>query len=209
MQENVTRRPGRPKSEEKAEAIQQAAISLFMADGIERTSMDAIASAAGVSKQTVYSHFNNKDDLFRSCVACKLEMYGLDVSSLEASDDIDVVLKHAGRKYLELLADPGVVRMFRLMASEADTHRDTVLSFYEAGPSTTMRNVAEIVARHLPGGPDNGELARLATDEYLALVRGVYFVELLLGVRSEIAENEMDAHLDQCILQIHKLYELN
>ncbi len=208
MQESVTRRPGRPKSEEKAAAIQQAAISLFMADGIERTSMDAIASEAGVSKQTVYSHFRNKDDLFRSCVAGKLEMYGLDVSSLETDDDIDVLLREAGRKYLELIGDPGVVRMFRLMAAEAETHRDTVRSFYESGPRATMRNVAEIVARHMPGAPDNIELAVRATDDYLALVRGTFFIEFLLGIRESIAENEMDAHLDRCILQLHELYDL-
>jgi len=59
----AARRPGRPKSEMKAKAIRDAASELFMTDGIERTSMDAIAQAAGVSKQTVYSHFKNKDDL--------------------------------------------------------------------------------------------------------------------------------------------------
>ena len=58
--------------------------------------MDAIASAAGVSKQTVYSHFNSKDDLFRSCVASKVEMYGLDASNLEIDDDIDSLLSDLG-----------------------------------------------------------------------------------------------------------------
>ena len=88
MQEVVTKRRGRPKSEEKAEAIQMAAIGLFMADGMDRTSMDAIAAAAGVSKQTVYSHFKSKDDLFRTCVASKVETYGLDPTSIPADDGV-------------------------------------------------------------------------------------------------------------------------
>ncbi len=206
MQENVTRRPGRPKSEEKAQAIQQAAIGLFMADGIDRTSMDAIAAEAGVSKQTVYSHFNSKDDLFRSCVSSKLEMYGLDASSLEVDDGIDATLKHAGRKYLTLLSDEGVIRMFRLMASEADTHPETVHSFYETGPRTTTRNLAGILARHMPDESDDIETPLRATKEFLALVRGDYFLELLLGTRRAIGKKEMEQHLDHCIRQLHKLY---
>ena len=206
MQENVTKRPGRPKSEEKAEAIQQAAIGLFMADGIDRTSMDAIAAEAGVSKQTVYSHFNSKDDLFRSCVACKLEMYGLDASSLEVDDGIDATLKHAGKKYLTLLSDEGVIRMFRLMASEADTHPATVQSFHEAGPRTTTRNLAGILARHMPETNDDIETPMRATREFLALVRGEYFLEFLLGTRRAVSEQELEDHLDHCIRQLHKLY---
>ena len=209
MQESVTKRPGRPKSEEKAAAIQQAAISLFMADGIDRTSMDSIAAAAGVSKQTVYSHFSSKDDLFRSCVACKLEMYGLDKSSLDSGGGIDALLKHAGKKYLTLLSDPGVIRMFRLMAAEAETHRETVCSFHETGPRTTTRNLAAIFARHMGGTNEDAEMPMQATKEYLALVRGDYFLEFLLGVRSSMTDAEMDAHLDRCVVQLHRLYDFN
>ncbi len=205
MQEVVTKRPGRPKSEEKANAIRNAAVDLFMADGIERTSMDAIAAAAGVSKQTVYSHFNCKDDLFRDCVVSKVETYGLRKSSIPVEDGIDRLLTHIGHAYLTLLSDPGVIRMFRLMASEADTHPATVRSFHEAGPMATMRNITRALTRYLPGADE--ALAATATSEFMALVGGEYFLELLLGSRSEISAGEMDAHVAHCIEQIHKLYD--
>ena len=208
MHEDITRRPGRPKSAEKADAIRHAAVDLFMADGMERTSMDAIAAAAGVSKQTVYSHFNSKDDLFRACVRTKIEMYGLEAETLEICDDIDVCLKHIGKQYLTLIGDAGVLQMFRLMISEADKHPNTVTAFYEAGPRTTSHNIAGIIGKHLPGAPDNTELAAEATQEFLALVRGEYFLEYILGTRSKIPAAEFDAHLDHCVEQIHKLYAL-
>jgi len=205
MQENVTKRPGRPKSEEKADAIRNAAIDLFMADGMDRTSMDAIAAAAGVSKQTVYSHFNCKDDLFRSCVACKVGTYGLDPSSIPAGDGVDRFLRHIGHSYLTLISDSGVVRMFRLMVSEAETHAVTVKSFHESGPITTAANIAQLLADYVPGKDE--ELAARATSEFLALVRGEYWLGLLLGTRTEIGDEEMNAHVDHCVKQIHKLYE--
>ena len=208
MKENVTKRPGRPKSLEKAAAIRHAAVDLFMADGMERTSMDAIAAAAGVSKQTVYSHFKNKDDLFRSCVASKINMYSLDASQLSSNGDIDDFLRHVGRQYLTLLSDPGVIRMFRLMVSQADSQPESVCSFHQSGPISTAHNIGKVVAKHLADGPDTHALAAKATSEYLALVRGDYFLELILGTREQIAAAEMERHIEHCIDQLHKLYEL-
>jgi TetR/AcrR family transcriptional regulator, mexJK operon transcriptional repressor len=55
-------------SERKHEAIARAALTLFASDGYERTSVDAIAAEAGVSKRTVYSHYGDKENLFLSVV---------------------------------------------------------------------------------------------------------------------------------------------
>jgi TetR/AcrR family transcriptional repressor of mexJK operon len=48
----------------KHDAIAAAALVLFARDGYERTSVDAIAAEAGVSKRTVYSHYGDKENLF-------------------------------------------------------------------------------------------------------------------------------------------------
>jgi TetR/AcrR family transcriptional regulator, mexJK operon transcriptional repressor len=53
-------------SARKHEAIARAALTLFVRDGYERTSVDAIAAEAGVSKRTIYSHYGDKQSLFFS-----------------------------------------------------------------------------------------------------------------------------------------------
>jgi TetR/AcrR family transcriptional regulator, mexJK operon transcriptional repressor len=55
-------------SDRKHQAIARAALMLFASDGYERTSVDAIAAEAGVSKRTVYSHYGDKETLFLSVV---------------------------------------------------------------------------------------------------------------------------------------------
>jgi TetR/AcrR family transcriptional regulator, mexJK operon transcriptional repressor len=55
-------------SERKREAIVQAAVRLFLRDGFERTSVDAIAEEAGVSKRTIYNHYGDKENLFLSVI---------------------------------------------------------------------------------------------------------------------------------------------
>jgi len=52
------------QSSEKAEAILAGAMQEFLAGGYAATTMDRIATAASVSKATVYSHFQDKETLF-------------------------------------------------------------------------------------------------------------------------------------------------
>ncbi|MBT8126560.1 MAG: TetR family transcriptional regulator [Gammaproteobacteria bacterium] len=39
---------------------------------------------AGVSKQTVYSHFKNNEDLFRTCIKNKVEPFGFQEEEMAA-----------------------------------------------------------------------------------------------------------------------------
>lgn len=65
---SVPTRALRPSSERKRAAMLGAARDRFLADGYDRTSVDAVAAQAGVSKRTVYDHFADKDGLFASVV---------------------------------------------------------------------------------------------------------------------------------------------
>ena len=46
---------------------------LFLRDGYARTSVDAIAAEAGVSKRTIYNHYGDKESLFLSVVSGKYD----------------------------------------------------------------------------------------------------------------------------------------
>src|SRR3546814_5886860 len=56
-------------SDLKHRAIQQAGTEIFLELGYEAATMDHIAAKAGVSKQTVYNHFQSKDGLFKATIA--------------------------------------------------------------------------------------------------------------------------------------------
>jgi AcrR family transcriptional regulator len=51
------------RSERTREALRQAAVVRFLAQGVEATSADQIAADAGVSLRTFYRHFASKHDL--------------------------------------------------------------------------------------------------------------------------------------------------
>jgi AcrR family transcriptional regulator len=67
------RRPGRPRvrqerSAERRQAILDAALEEFSANGFAGTRLDDVARRAGVAKGTIYLYFNDKESLFQELV---------------------------------------------------------------------------------------------------------------------------------------------
>lgn len=68
MVEDQRKRSTRQLSPEKAMAILKGAMQEFLGQGYAGTSMDRVAASAGVSKATVYSHFQDKEGLFAALI---------------------------------------------------------------------------------------------------------------------------------------------
>ena len=68
--------PGVSRSQRKRVAITEAATEGFLAAGYRGTSMDEIAAAAGVSKQTLYKQFSDKAQLFTEVVQAMVDAAG-------------------------------------------------------------------------------------------------------------------------------------
>ena len=62
------RPPVRQGQAHKRAAILAAARDLFVGTGVDRTSMDAVAARAGVSKRTVYDYYGDKHGLLLGVV---------------------------------------------------------------------------------------------------------------------------------------------
>ncbi|WP_326600395.1 TetR/AcrR family transcriptional regulator [Streptomyces sp. NBC_01803] len=81
---------------DKRRAILAGALTVFARDGYTRAGVDAIAAEAGVSTRTIYNHFTDKAELFRSVIQ---------ESATRAADaQIEIIDRHL-RKVMELEAD--------------------------------------------------------------------------------------------------------
>jgi TetR/AcrR family transcriptional regulator len=74
----------RTGGEERRRQLVSIAIGLFGQRGLEGTSLEAVAEAAGVRKQTLLYYFPGKDELFDACVG---ELAGRLTAALEAALD--------------------------------------------------------------------------------------------------------------------------
>ena len=61
---------GRPRDPRRDSAIRDAVLALLAEQGYERTSVDAIAAAAGVSKPTIYRRWAGKHELVADAIRC-------------------------------------------------------------------------------------------------------------------------------------------
>ena len=199
-------RPGRPKSEAKHSAILNSAGTLFLRDGYDKTSMDAVAREAGVSKQTVYSHFSGKEDLFRACIRDKVEEYGLDMDRLSSGLPLREALTMVGNQFMELLADEKVMAMHRLLAAECLTHKHLTQSFFEIGPRTTMMNLARYLRDHRGPGRLDMDDHEQAAQMFFALLKQMYFTQRLFDLRPPMSASERHQHVDDMVGVFLKIY---
>ncbi|MDY6782147.1 MAG: TetR/AcrR family transcriptional regulator [Cyanobacteriota bacterium] len=121
--------PSRPLSE-KAEQILRAAVPEFLARGYARTSMDRVAKAAGVSKQTLYSHFSDKDGLFTALVRrIAVDKFQLVWSKPLKGNPRSVLQDLAHRLLTENRNDTEYLRFCRLIVAESELRPDLAQIF--------------------------------------------------------------------------------
>jgi AcrR family transcriptional regulator len=139
------------RSTRKRWAIVEAATEAFLRSGYLGTSMDEIAAAAGVSKQTVYKHFADKERLFSEIVTSTVSEAGdpvhAEVQHLQDSGDLDADLRDLARRQLALVLQPRILQLRRLVIAEAARFPELGRTFYEKGPGRTMAALATAFER--------------------------------------------------------------
>ena len=125
------------RSARKHREILDAALNTFLTKGYERATMDDIAAAARVSKQTVYKHFVDKDTLFAEIVLGTAERLNTLVNviseTLTTTSDLRRDLERLGDSFLTELMQPDVLRLRRLVISSADRFPEVGRSWYQQG----------------------------------------------------------------------------
>nr|BFD32306.1 hypothetical protein GTC16762_19240 [Pigmentibacter ruber] len=77
----------RTHDKEKRERILCSGLKEFAKHSFESTTIDQIAEKAGVSKRTVYSHFDNKLALYKACVEQLLKKVSIELTEIVSNFD--------------------------------------------------------------------------------------------------------------------------
>lgn len=173
---------GEPRTrvvEGKRAAIARAATELFLSQGYRATSTEQVASAAGVSKQTVYNQFGDKERLFREIVlgvTATAEAFAdgvaETVSGVATPTELDTALRALGRRYLGTVMNPQVLALRRLVISEATRFPDLAATYYERGPSRVLAALGELFGGLAERGLLQSGAAPRAADDFAFLLLG-------------------------------------
>lgn len=167
--------PGRPKDMEKRGAILAAAQKLFTRSGFEGTSMDAIAQAAGVSKLTVYSHFGDKDSLFREAAqTCCGALMPEQVFEFQPAMDLRHALNVIALAHARVLANSELAALFRAVLGDCNAEGDPRLGrlVWDVGPGRAQQKIEHFLEQAVAAGKLEIRDVPLAAGQFLALLRG-------------------------------------
>lgn len=200
MSEEVRRRQGRPDqqtSEEIVRHLLDTASKLFILQGYSATSIEQIASAAGSGKKTLYRHFGSKEQIFHEVIRLHASRLFADAKGAISTypDPLDA-LKACCRSMLDFMLRPELLRLYRILISEAE--RFPGLGEYVI--ETCMRPFDELGLTLLQTAGDQGRLR--VGDPYetyvlmTGLVMGIPVQQALLGRNVLATQEERSAHVE-------------
>ena len=169
-----------PRSRKKREAILDAGVRVFMAEGYA-ASMDRVAAEAGVAKQTLYSHFGSKEGLLRAMFdRYKQQSLG----GLDPAGDMAAELAVFGEQMLRRIFDPEILGVQRLMIAQAGAFPDLARLFYEAGPGRVRAALVDFLQAKIAAGVLRPADPAEAADDLTALLQGSRRQRILFGVEA-------------------------
>jgi AcrR family transcriptional regulator len=139
--ETEERHDGDSRLPQKVEAILQGAMQEFLKHGFAGTTMDRVTAAAGVSKATVYSYFQDKETLFFALIDRSISSHRSQLDRLNPNffqREPRQVLAELANQFLNQVSDtPELLDLIRLTIAESKRYpmlaqhliRDTDLQF--------------------------------------------------------------------------------
>lgn len=131
-------RRGRPTSKQAA-AIEQVILDVareeFLTNGYANTSMESVASSAGVSKGTLYARYAGKESLFDAVVSDRLTVWRSQHPLVlpDPGEGASAMLFRTATAFLRRLRDPEINAFHRLIAAEAPRFPELAKQFYDLG----------------------------------------------------------------------------
>ena len=190
------------RSARKRRAILEAATTVFLNNGYLGSSMDEIAALAGVSKQTVYKHFADKEHLFSEIVIATVDEiadpnYDEVLNLSDTGDEVERELRDFARRQLRAVMEPRLLQLRRLVIGEAGRFPQLGRLFYERGPGRTIDALATMFERLAARGAVELNDPRLAAAHFNWLVMSIPLNQaMLLGEDEPATAAELERYAD-------------
>ncbi|MCK9796776.1 TetR family transcriptional regulator [Pseudomonas chlororaphis] len=199
--------PGRPKDLAKRQAILEAAKDLFLSKGYANTSMDAVATAAGVSKLTVYSHFTDKETLFSAAVVAKCEeQLPTLIFELPEGMSVEKVLLNVARGFHLLINSDESVNLHRLIMTLGSQDPKLSQIFLEAGPERVLTGMERLLGKVNQTGTLSIDKPRNAAEHFFCMLKGGANFRLLYGCGEALRGEAAEAHVQEVVRLFMRAY---
>jgi len=197
----------RTPGEKKRTAILQAAMRLFLKHGFSKTSMDAIAAKAGVTKQTVYAHCKSKDALFVQIVT-ELARKHAPPAGLMGRGNVKIKdgLYEIGLAFLNMVSSKEGIAATQLVIAEAYRQPRLAQHYYESGSRRILNILADYLAQENKKGTLHIPVPLSAASYFFAMLKGNYYLRILLNIKPQPSPGEKESHVRECVDIFMRIY---
>lgn len=184
---------GRPKDLEKRARILQAAKAIFLKSGYHGTSMNQIAQEAGVTKLTVYNHFQDKVNLFICAITqtCE-ETLNPKQFELDASVDFYQALFIVCARALQIIYSPEALKLEHVLFELAAEQSPLAEQFFDASHTRLQNQLAAFFQKAAELGFIQADDPIYQTELLLTLLLGVRHHKVLLGITAAPNAQELE-----------------
>jgi AcrR family transcriptional regulator len=183
----VTAPTGR-RAERKRRDILRAARAVFLGNGYVGASITVVAAQADASKVTVYRHFGDKEGLFVAVVESAIEeaedRSRAMVEALAESTDLAADLRAFARQHVEVVTQPHLVRMRRMLIAEAERFPALARAWHRRAPRQAHRTLGAVIKRLADRGELTVDDAELAAEHLNYLVLAAPLDEAMFTART-------------------------
>lgn len=177
----------------------EIALDTFLEQGYERTTMASIASAAGMSKRTMYRNYQDKADLFNAAIERAVDRYTLPEEALSNADsgNLEETLIAIAHIRIRNVATPEGIRLQRILTTQSFRFPHLFTRSYEQSISPTVEFLAQLFERsNARGETDISQPSRAAT-AFLGLVVGGPARSITAG--DALSDKEIDEHVSYAV----------
>lgn len=191
---------GRPKDLEKRAKILQAAKSIFLKMGYHATNMNQIAKEAGVTKLTVYNHFQDKGNLFICAIeeSCE-ESIRTKQFELTADSDFKQALQLMCQRALSIIYLPEALKLDCLLFELAAEQSPLTQQFFDASHTRMCHVWCDFFEQAIAFKFIQADAPLKQTELIISLMLGIRHQQVLLGLAPVPTANEIDQIIQHAI----------
>ena len=198
-------RPLRGEAEHYRERILDATTAVFLEKGFEGASTNEIARRAQTSKQTLYTLFPTKADLFVGVMNAHMEqLFSRHMDYVESGKAPRRVLAEIGYKVLKMLSAPDFLALHRIVVAEVYRFPDLARAVWRECVERGQVLLAEYLQTHRIGGPNYIKSAA----QFNSFVLGDFFINVMLNPDLELSERAIRSRVREAVEDFLRLHPI-
>lgn len=195
---------------DKRIAILTIASDIFLRRGYQGASINEMSRQSGISKETFYRYFKNKEQLFLAVIDKELESYWEGLSLLdyvEKDENAMRTLSHVGMELIRYMVSERTMALRKLIFNECVRHPKIGKTYYAHGPERAYKAMKKYFDSQKKKGAKWRLGSRMLAENFVSLLLHKVTIEQQCRVRKRPNTREIKKITDSVARNFIEIYQ--